>query len=321
MIQNLKAHLVAHKKCIGIGLLVFFLFFHAAFVKPPLAFPTGGLVFIEEGMTVSEAAQLLEQEKIIRSSAFFSFLIKTFGDGGGVRSGTYGFEKPLFVYGVADRLTQGDFGASLIRVTIPEGATVREMGLLYEKAIPGFDREKFIALAKPHEGYLFPDTYLFAPGTIPETVINVMQKTFDERISDIQEDIDTFGEPLEDIVIMASLLEREARQFETKQTVSGILWKRIEIGMPLQVDAVFGYILDTETFSPTFDQLEIDSPYNTYTNRGLPPGPIANPGIESLLAAVTPKSSPYLYYLTGADGQMYYGRTFEEHVANRRFLR
>jgi UPF0755 protein len=103
--------------------------------------------------------------------------------------------------------------------------------------------------------------------------------------------------------------------------VAGILWKRIEIGMPLQVDAVFGFIYGKPTFSPTFDELEVDSPYNTYKNKGLPPGPIGNPGLDSIRAALEPVSSPYLYYLTGVDGTMHYSRTFEQHVANRRFLR
>lgn len=321
MFENVKTFLYTYRFYIGGIFIVFILILQAAFIKPPQAFPVGGLVLIEEGMTVRDAANLLEERNIIRSSSFFAFLIETFGDSGGVRSGTYGFEERLTVFAVADRLSRGDFGASLIRVTIPEGATVREMAVLYADAIPGFDAEQFKKLARPEEGYLFPDTYLFAPGTTPETAILTMREQFDAQVATIQEEIDAYGAPLHDVVVMASLLEREARLFETKQIIAGILWKRIDIGMPLQVDAVFGYILDTETFSPTFDQLEIDSPYNTYTNLGLPPGPIASPGLDSLRAAVNPIETPYLYYLTGADGTMHYGRTFEEHKANRRFLR
>lgn len=321
MFENAKTFLYTYRFYIGAVFITFVLIVQAAFVKPPSDFPVGGLVLIEEGMTVRDAANLLEERNIIRSSSFFSFLIETFGDSGGVRSGTYGFEERLTVFAIADRLSRGDFGASLIRVTIPEGATVREMAILYSDAIPGFDVETFEELARPEEGYLFPDTYLFAPGTTPETAILAMREQFDVQIATIQEEIDVYGVPLHDVVVMASLLEREARLFETKQTIAGILWKRIEIGMPLQVDAVFGYIFERETFSPTFEQLEVDSPYNTYTNLGLPPGPIASPGLDSLLAAVTPVESPYLYYLTGADGTMHYGRTFEEHKDNRRFLR
>jgi UPF0755 protein len=119
------------------------------------------------------------------------------------------------------------------------------------------------------------------------------------------------------LVIMASLLEREAKTLADKRMVAGILWNRIKIGMPLQVDAVFGYIHDRATYSPSFDDLHVDSPYNTYLNKGLPPGPIDNPGLDSIIAAATPTKTSDLYYLTGSDGQMHYAKTFEQHKQNR----
>ena len=140
-----------------------------------------------------------------------------------------------------------------------------------------------------------------------------MRSTFDEKTKDIA--------PTRDVIIMASMLEKEARQLETRRVIAGILWKRLERGMPLQVDAVFGYILDRDTFSPSLNDLSINSPYNTYTHTGLPPGPIGNPGLESLDAALHPVETPYWYYLTGADGTMHYARTFAEHVANRKYLK
>ncbi|MFQ5541082.1 MAG: endolytic transglycosylase MltG [Candidatus Paceibacteria bacterium] len=310
-----------HWKPLSIAAVVLVLVFHAGFVKPPLDFPQGGHAVIEEGMTVSDAARLLEEKRIIRSSSFFAWLVGTFADSGGVRSGTYSFEKPATVYRVAERLTRGEFGAALVRVTFPEGTTVREMADILEMTLPGFDSESFETRAKEHEGYLFPDTYLFAPGISPDAVIATLRETFDEKVVAIEEEIARFGKPLDDVVIMASLLEKEARLYGTRRIVAGILWDRLDLGIALQTDAVFGYILGTTTFSPTFDQLEIDSPYNTYQHTGLPPGPIANPGIEALRAAVNPEKTPYLYYLTGADGTMHYAETFEEHVANRRFLR
>lgn len=100
--------------------------------------------------------------------------------------------------------------------------------------------------------------------------------------------------------------------------VSGILWNRIERRMPLQVDAVFGYIFERATYSPSFADLKVDSPYNTYTHAGLPPGPICNPGLDALLAAARPAKTNYLYYLTGKDGLMHYAMTYAEHQANQR---
>jgi len=291
------------------------------FVLPPFTRESHATITIESGTSVSRAADMLEEAGIIRSSAFFTALIRIFGGSGGVASGTYVFERPLFVFTAAKRLNNGDTGAPLIKVTIPEGSTVFEIADIVSARIGFFDTEAFRALAEPDEGYLFPETYLFPEGASARLVHDTMRGEFNAHIEEVAEEIAASGRSLDDIVIMASLLEKEARLFETRRTVAGILWKRLDMNIPLQVDAVFGYIFGTTTFSPTFDQLRIDSPYNTYTNLGLPPGPIANPGLESLLAAVNPEPSPYLYYLTGADGTMHYAKTFDEHVANRKYLR
>ena len=117
---------------------------------------------------------------------------------------------------------------------------------------------------------------------------------------------------------MASLVEKEARTDANRRIVAGVLWNRLALGMPLQVDAVFGYIFDRDTYSPSFEDLKVDSPYNTYTHKGLPPGPISNPGLESIYAALYPTKTNYLYYLTGRDTLMHYAKTYAEHQANRR---
>ena len=129
--------------------------------------------------------------------------------------------------------------------------------------------------------------------------------------------IQASGHSLSDIVIMASLVEKEARTDVNRRIVAGVLWNRLALGMPLQVDAVFGYIFDRDTYSPSFEDLKVDSPYNTYTHKGLPPGPISNPGLESIYAALYPTKTNYLYYLTGKDTLMHYARTYAEHVANQ----
>lgn len=297
------------------------LIFYATAIKPPFAFPTDHFVEIPDGVSIREAGRILEREGAIHSAEMFAVLAQVLDDGPGVKSGIYEFKKPLSVYGVVRRVLAGDTGRPLVRVTIFEGLTVRHMAAIFESHLSGFDTEKFTALALPHEGYLFPETYFFSPGATPEIVIAVMRATFDEKVAEITEEIEAFGRPLHDVVTMASILDREARLYETKRIVAGILWKREAERMPLQVDAVFGYIFGRDTFNPTFDDLEVDSPYNTYRNLGLPPGPIANPGIDSIRAAVNPVDTPYYFYLTGVDGRMYYARTFDEHVANRRFLR
>ena len=118
-------------------------------------------------------------------------------------------------------------------------------------------------------------------------------------------------------LLVEFIIEREAKKPEDKNLVSGILWKRFYIKMPLQVDAPFAYISNKNTYELTEDDLRQDSPYNTYRYLGLPPGPISNPGIESILAAISPKQSQYLYYLSDRSGNMHYAVTFEEHKRNK----
>lgn len=303
------------------GLCTFILIFYATAIKPPFDFPRDHFIEIPQGVSIREAGIILEREHVIHSADMFSLLAQLLDDGSGVKSGVYEFTAPLSIFGVIERVFSGDTGRPLVRVTIFEGVTVRHMAEIFESRLSQFDGERFKELALPYEGYLFPETYFFSPGATPEIVIGVMRRTFEERIQDIQEEIDAFGRPLHDVITMASILDREARLYETKRIVAGILWKREAERMPLQVDAVFGYIFERDTFNPTFADLEVESPYNTYRNLGLPPGPIANPGIDSIRAAVNPVETPYYFYLTGVDGRMYYGRTFDEHVANRRFLR
>lgn len=204
-------------------------------------------------------------------------------------------------------------GIPTIKVTFPEGTSVREMAVLLKERFPLFDSETFFELSKGNEGYLFPDTYLFETDIMPEQVRERLIQRFYEKTRELG----LSEERLHDVVIVASLVEEEANTREDRRLVSGILWKRNEIGMALQVDAVFGYIQGTTTYHPTGEDLEIDSPYNTYLYRGLPPGPITNPGLDALQAAYEPTETDYLYYLTGDDGITYYAKTFEEHKRNK----
>jgi UPF0755 protein len=310
-----------HKKYIFLIAGVLGVFFYAWFIRAPFNFPTNEHIVIPKGSTVQEVGSLLEEKKVISSSALFTVIARYLPQGG-VQAGIYVFDRPAPLFTVLSRLQSGETGLAPLRVTFPEGSSVREMANILQATVPEFDVAAFREKARAKEGYLFPDTYVVPPGISPDVLITLMEENFATKIADLEPDIAQSGKTLEEIIIMASLLEKEARQYETSQIVAGILWKRLSVGMPLQVDAVFGYILDRDTFSPTFDQLvEIDSPYNTYRNNGLPPGAINNPGLQAIRATLYPIETPYWYYLTGFDGTMYYARTFDEHVANRRFLR
>lgn len=284
-------------------------------ISAPRTFPTHALIVIESGQSLATVAYELEAKGVIRSPLMFWLYMRLTGGERTLNAGAYYFPEPLSALAVADRVRFGETGIESIKVTLPEGLSVREMGEALSAALPSFDEARFVALGKEYEGYLFPDTYFILPGTSPEEVIELMRQTFLSRTENLvlEENL-----TLEEVVTMASILEREANNEEDMRIVAGILWKRIESEMPLQVDAVFGYIKGKSGYAPSGTDLDIDSPYNTYRNKGLPPGPIGNPGMTALTAALTPTESPYLYYLTGRDGRMYWARTFEEHKENRR---
>lgn len=286
--------------------------------RPPALFPVEQVITVPAGMTVTDVAHLLKEEQIIRSVHAFRLAVTMGSNGGSVIAGDYFFDTPLSLSEVAARISAGRYGLDPIRVTIPEGATTYQMAELFARRLPKFDPTTFLLLAEEKEGYLFPDTYHFTPTTVTSDVVRELERTFYERLRTIEDDIATFGRPVHEIVTLASLLEKEARNHEERRKIAGVLWNRIAIDMPLQVDAVFGFIARTETFNPRFSDLRVDSPYNTYKYRGLPPGPIASPSLSSLMAAVTPIETDALFYLHGRDGVMRSARTYDEHLVNRR---
>lgn len=302
------------QKVVLFAVVVFILLFvlYVSSLRAPADFPEGKTVVLEEGATLSEIAIQLERDNVVRS-AFWLKNIVIVGGEEAVIAGDYFFDTKKNVFKIARAITAGDFDVAPISIRIPEGATNNDMALIFAKHLDNFDPETFLTLVNGKEGYLFPDTYFFLTKTKADEVARVLEKTFFRRIANIRQDILRFGASLDDVVIMASLLEKEARTTETRRIIAGILWKRIEIGMPLQVDAVFGYINGKGSFQLTLDDLDIDSPYNTYRYKGLPVGPISNPGLDALLAAVTPTESEYLYFLSDKSGTMHYSETFEEH--------
>ena len=169
---------------------------------------------------------------------------------------------------------------------------------------------------------MFPQTYFFDPQMDRFKVAELFLKNFGENLSqDLRDEIQSQGKSIFKIAIMASLLEKEAKAKEEKELVSGILWKRLEIKMPLQVDATIVYITGKRTTRISIAETKIDSPYNTYKYLGLPLGPISNPGLESILAAVYPKDKGNWYYLSTPEGQIIFSKTLEEHnIAKAKYL-
>ncbi|KND51935.1 MAG: UPF0755 protein [Parcubacteria bacterium C7867-001] len=284
---------------------------------PPAQFPTGNIITVPKDETLYMIATELANEHVITSPRLFLAVARVLGGDTQIQAGRYLFAEPSGLFTVVWRLINHETGIIPVRVRLVEGMTARDMADTLKKQLPGFDEAAFLAEAVPLEGHLFPDTYELYPGTTSHEIVVMLYANFETQLATIEDKVKAFNKPLPDIITMASLIEREGRGLKEKQMISGVLWNRIKKGIPLQVDAVFGYINNRQTYSPSFADLKIDSPYNTYTNKGLPPGAIANPGIDSLLAAVTPATTTALYYLTGRDGRMYYAKTFAEHKRNR----
>jgi len=289
------------------------------FIEPPETFPSRIIIGIEEGETLSEIANDFEEKGLIQSSeAFKTFVILLHSEK--VVAGDYFFEGPLTVLTLAERVANGVYGLNPERVTIPEGLTNNQIAEIFSLRLgDSFDTEGFLELADGKEGYLFPDTYFFLQNVKPEEVIETMEETFEERISELENEIDSFGRPLDEVIVMASILEEEARHYEDRQKISGILWKRVEIDMPLQVDAAFQKVEEAEgrnTYQLTKADLRAESPFNTYVNKGLPPAPITNPSFEAIKAAVLPIDSEYLFYVSDRRGNLYFAEDYDDHQEN-----
>ncbi len=294
------------------------------------------VITIPKGESSAGIADLLEQKEIIKSPFVFKAYLKIHGQAGALQAGSFVLRSSMTVPEVVAALTQGAAEEAII--TIPEGFTLADIDtLLAEKGIAkegeilecaktcNFETFTFLPTVKMAdrsgkvEGYLYPDTYFVNVAEfVPKFFIERLLTTFKNRVvDDLKQDITASKRSLHEIVTMASLIEEETRGDSERSIVAGILWKRYDEKMGLGVDATVRYILDKKKGALTASDLDTDSPYNLRKYRGLPPGPIANPSMASIKAALHPKESPYYYYLHGSDGQIHYATTNEEHNANK----
>ncbi|MDO8503666.1 MAG: endolytic transglycosylase MltG [bacterium] len=285
---------------------------------------------ITRGQSASVIAKNLEKQGLIRSNSVFRLYLEVTGNAEKIQAGEYTLSPNLNLRAIASLLLSGP---QELWVTYPEGIrreeialrTISTLGLKGDQAQIFWD--EFIVSSEDHEGYLFPDTYLFARDISALKVVNKLKSTFKVKTTEVKSGSLT----LEQIVNLASIVERETITDEEKPIVAGILTNRLNIGMALQADATLQYVTGTrrcggqtlvEMLScqwwvpPTVQDKEIVSSYSTYGRRGLPQGPIGNPGLKSIEAAANSTDSPYLYYLHDAAGKIHYARTLDEHNEN-----
>jgi UPF0755 protein len=315
-------------------------------------------VVIYKGEGLKGIATKLQKEQVVSSSFVFTAYAIFTGNGKKIKAGQYEFSGVEGIPKIIDIVTQGK--AAVKTITIIEGWNLEDIGeylqsqnignandfykiagqplylnrsLIREdcQGLNGADnnnyRDKYSFLSdKPTniglEGYLYPDTYQLAYDANIEAAIEKMLDNFDKKLTpEMRVEINRQNKTINEIVIMASLIEREVKTLAEKKIVSGILWKRLRIGMPMQVDSTILYSLGSKDRVSYIDTATC-SPYNTYRRRGLPIGPISNPGIDSIIAAIYPQESDYLYYLSAKDGETFFSKTLEEHnVKKEKYLR
>jgi UPF0755 protein len=280
---------------------------------------------IQEGWTALDIAKKLEEEKIIRSAFIFKQELKKI-DSTKIQSGDFILSPAMNVEEVIKELTEGSVDK---KVTLIEGWRVEQMADELNKKL-GIEKSEFIKEAKPYEGSLFPDTYFFNPKVTISDIILTLRNTFNKRYSDdLKQKIKAKGLTDKEGVILASLIEREARSQKVRTEVAGVLLNRLDQGMKLDIDATVQYAKDSQSLqsNPSFNKFwqpitqaeysSIKSPYNTYLNPGLPPSPIANPSLSSFQAIADANvNSPYLFYFHDSQGNSYYAKTLEEHNEN-----
>ena len=296
----------------------------AAKIFIPFKIERGGqiIVTVDKGQGLLSISRELQREGVIDSPFLFRILVTLRGEENTVPAGFYQFadgkkKVKISLNEVVRRLVTGDSGFKAVKLTIPEGLNVMQIAAKVHAEIPSISETDFASSSRSYEGYLFPDTYYFMPYATSGEIITKMQNTFNQKVLQNQEfnaAVASSGHSLSDVVKMASILEGEVRTLEDRKIVSDLLWRRIENGMALQVDATFSYINQKTSAELTLSDLKIDSLYNTYKYRGLPPTPISSPGLETLMAAVQPTPNKYVFFLNDKDGTSHFSITYAEHL-------
>lgn len=298
-------------------------------------------VEIPEGTPVSTMGDILEEQGLIRSSSAFSLLVRVQGTAANLQAGVHDLSPSMTMPEIVAALQEGAEEAGLLKVTVNEGLTVDQIAEVVADST-SYSAEDFLNLMSNQEflaqlvqqypiltdsynnpnvryvleGYLFPATYDVAQGETLESLVTQMVDKTNEVLSKYQADIDASSYSLQDIMSIASLVEKEGQTTEDRKLIAGVFYNRLEQGMPIQSDISVLYALGTHKEMVTYDDLEVDSPYNLYTNAGLPPGPMNSPSEDAIAAALEPTDNDYLYFYANLKtGEVFYTDNYEQHQA------
>lgn len=288
------------------------------------------LIIVKEGMTTADIAQLLHEKKLVKDPSAFRLEARYKGLATKLQAGPYQIDGGLSNGEIVDVMVKGR--VKLLRFTLPEGYTVVKTAKKLEEEGLG-SADKFIAAAKNYapydymqtdnpdvlfkaEGFLYPATYEMPVGLSEEKILALLVRHFNEYMQEekILQSCAEKGVKLRDVVNLAAMVELEAVFAEEQPRIAGVFLKRLDIGMPIQSDTTIQYLLGSQKEIITFDDTKIKSPYNTYQNPGLPPGPIASPGMSAIKAVLAPEKTDYLYFVAEKDGHHRFTKTYSEHL-------
>lgn len=331
--------------------IIFFVFFFSYLraVNSPAGIDQKRGFIIERGQNVSSISEDLYKEGLIRSKFFFKVYLKLFKDDLVFREGSYILNYNMSAKEIATEFSKSKTLKPEKEIRFIEGWTLRDYAKILEEKeffssnnffeltgepILGYKSgssvelkdysELFDFLAdKPDErgleGYLFPDTYRFFEDSSADDVVVKMLDNFDQKLSaEMKQEIKRQGKTVYEIITMASIVEKEVQSEKDMKMVSGIFWNRIKNGQALESCATLAYILGVNKAQYSFEDTRVPSSYNTYINKGLPPGPISNPGVKAIEAAIYPEKNNYNYFLSRPDNkETIFSKTYDEHISNK----
>lgn len=290
------------------------------------------VIEIPQGASVSTVSDILYENNLIKNKTLFKVVVKLSDKAPSIKAGKYLLNQTYSNNDILNILASGKTYNDGIKVTIPEGATSKEIvSLLVDKQLGTKENyEKLIQNPKDFyeeasflkedditslEGFLYPETYYFDKDASEKEILNTMllgfENVYSNKLKDRQKELKM---TLAQVVNLASIVEKEAVLDEDRPTIASVFYNRLDIGMPLQSDATIQYTFEERKKIVTYDDLKIDSPYNTYKNKGLPPTPICNPGIKSIEATLYPDDTDYLYFVAKTDGGNNYSTNYEDHL-------
>ncbi|MGM0437131.1 MAG: endolytic transglycosylase MltG [Bacillota bacterium] len=293
-------------------------------------------VNIDYGSTSKKVADLLYENNIIRSSFAFNVIINLFGYDNQLRAGYYEISPENNIFEVIDIIKKGR--VATFKVSIPEGSTLKEIINRFKEKT-NYSEEEYLNTAKnidlqkeyfPEnsddikyklEGYLYPDTYKIEKNYKPVQIYKLMLKEFEDKwLLKLKNKANNSNYSILELVTIASMVEKEAKLTEEKPIIAGVIYNRLDKNMKLQIDATVQYILPLRKDRLLYSDLKLESKYNTYLYSGLPPGPISNPGDNSLEAVLNPKKTEYLFYFAREDGSHEFSKTYQEHLRKQNEL-